>query len=49
MKYRKYPNWVILTNKEIPFPYKYEVEKVLEHDEERDAYWVKWKGYTPEV
>jgi hypothetical protein len=22
MKYRKYPNWVILTNKEIPFPYK---------------------------
>jgi hypothetical protein len=22
MKYRKYPNWVIITNKEIPFPYK---------------------------
>jgi hypothetical protein len=21
MKYRKYPNWVIMTNKEIPFPY----------------------------
>jgi hypothetical protein len=21
MKYRKYPNWVIITNKEIPFPY----------------------------
>jgi hypothetical protein len=22
MKYRKYPNWVIITNKEIPFPYR---------------------------
>jgi hypothetical protein len=21
MKYRKYPNWVFITNKEIPFPY----------------------------
>jgi transposase InsO family protein len=27
---------------------EYEVEKVLEHDEERDAYLVKWKGYPPE-
>jgi hypothetical protein len=27
---------------------EYEVEKVLEHDKERDAYLVKWKGYPPE-
>jgi hypothetical protein len=27
---------------------EYEVEKVLEHDEERDAYLVKWKEYPPE-
>jgi hypothetical protein len=27
---------------------EYDVEKVLEHDEERDAYLVKWKGYPPE-
>jgi hypothetical protein len=27
---------------------EYEVEKVLEYDEERDAYLVKWKGYPPE-
>jgi hypothetical protein len=27
---------------------EYEVEKVLEHDEERDTYLVKWKGYPPE-
>jgi hypothetical protein len=27
---------------------EYEVEKVLEHDEDRDAYLVKWKGYLAE-
>jgi hypothetical protein len=27
---------------------EYEVEKVLEHDEEKHAYSIKWKGYPPE-
>jgi hypothetical protein len=27
---------------------EYEVEKILEYDEERDAYLGKWKGYPPE-
>jgi hypothetical protein len=27
---------------------EYEVEKVLEHNEERDAYLFEWKGYPPE-
>jgi hypothetical protein len=30
MKYRKYPNWVIITNKEIPFPYKMSLLRMLE-------------------
>jgi hypothetical protein len=41
MKYRKYPNWVIITNKEIPFPYKArdteKQKKVLRQQKPRSA------------
>jgi hypothetical protein len=30
MKYRKYPHWVIITNKEIPFPYTDALSRLYE-------------------
>jgi hypothetical protein len=38
MKYRKYPNWVIITNKEIPFPYTPEEEEESPEEFEEPAY-----------
>src|ERR1700721_1135482 len=37
MKYRKYPNWVIITNKEIPFPYRYHMSWQCQSQDDLNA------------